>query len=186
MLILASGSPRRRSLLAQVGIPYMVNPSLYKEEAPSHKDPKKFVIAQALGKAKDVAARYPDQWVLGADTVVVFDGEILGKPKHEKDAIRMLKQLSNHKHSVFTGLALVRDDKVYTKAVETKVWFRKMKEREIVDYVRSGEPMDKAGSYGIQGKAAIFIDKINGSYTNVVGLPVSQVYIMLQKAKVME
>lgn len=98
----------------------------------------------------------------------------------------MLKQLSNHKHSVFTGLALVRDDKVYTKAVETKVWFRKMKEREIVDYVRSGEPMDKAGSYGIQGKAAIFIDKINGSYTNVVGLPVSQVYTMLQKAKVME
>ena len=186
MLILASGSPRRRSLLAQVGIPYMVNPSSYKEDAPARKDPEKFVIAQALGKAKDVASRYPDRWVLGADTVVVFDGEILGKPKNEKDAISMLKGLSNHKHSVFTGLALVKDDTVYTKAVETKVWFRKLKEREIVEYVCSGEPMDKAGSYGIQGKAAIFIDKINGSYTNVVGLPVSQVYTMLQKAKVME
>ena len=186
MLILASASPRRRELLSQIGVAYMVNPSTYEEDVPKKKDPAKFVLAQALGKANDVSAKYPGQWVLGADTVVALDGEILGKPKHEKDAIRMLQELSDRKHSVFTGMALVRGKKAYTKVVETKVWFRKLKDSEIKRYVSSGEPLDKAGAYGIQGKAAVFVEKINGSYTNVVGLPQSQVYTMLQKAKIIE
>ena len=96
----------------------------------------------------------------------------------------MLHELSDAKHSVYTGVALVKDDTVITKVVETKVWFRRLTDREIDDYVASGEPMDKAGAYGIQGKAAAFVDKINGSYTNVVGLPLSQVCKMLRKAKV--
>ena len=98
----------------------------------------------------------------------------------------MLHELSVHKHSVFTGIALVRDKKTYTKVVETKVWFRKLKDAEIERYIATQEPFDKAGSYGIQGKAACFVDKINGSYSNVVGLPLSQVYTLLQKAKVIE
>ena len=186
MLILASASPRRRELLSQIGVAYMGNPSTYEADVPKKTDPAKFVLAQALGKANDVSAKYPGQWVLGADTVVALDGEILGKPKHEKDAIRMLQELSDRKHSVFTGMALVRGKKAYTKVVETKVWFRKLKDSEIKRYVSSGEPLDKAGAYGIQGKAAVFVEKINGSYTNVVGLPLSQVYTMLQKAKIIE
>jgi septum formation protein len=184
VLILASGSPRRKELLSQVGIAYMVDPSSFEEETPKHKDPEKYVQAQALGKACDIAVKYHDQWVLGADTVVAFDGKILGKPKSEEDAFTMLKQLSGHKHSVFTGIALVNGNQKIIRVVETKVWFRKISDREIQRYIATGEPMDKAGAYGIQGKAAGFVDKINGSYTNVVGLPLAQVYKMLKKAKV--
>lgn len=184
MLILASGSPRRRELLTQIDIPYMVNPSTYREEAPKKKDPEKFVEAQAVGKAKDVASKYPNQWVLGADTVVVVDDKILGKPRNAKEAKDMLHELSDKKHSVFTAVALVKDDVVRTKVVETKVWFRRLTDQEIDAYVNSGDSLDKAGAYGIQGRAAAFVDKINGSYTNVVGLPLSQVCKMLHKAKV--
>ena len=184
MLILASGSPRRRELLTQAGITYMVNPSTYQEDSPKKKDPEKYVQAQAVGKACDVAEKYPGQWVLGADTIVVIDGEILGKPRNAKEASAMLHRLSNGKHSVLTGVALVRDKDVYTKVVETKVWFRRLTDEEIETYVSSGDPLDKAGAYGIQGRAAAFVDKINGSYTNVVGLPLSQVCRMLHKAKV--
>lgn len=184
MLILASGSPRRRELLTQAGITYMVNPSTYQEDSPKKKDPEKYVQAQAVGKACDVAEKYPGQWVLGADTIVVADGEILGKPRNAKEASSMLHRLSNGKHSVLTGVALVRDKDVYTKVVETKVWFRRLTDKEIEAYVSSGDPLDKAGAYGIQGRAAAFVDKINGSYTNVVGLPLSQVCRMLHKAKV--
>lgn len=184
MLILASGSPRRRELLTQIDIPYMVNPSTYREEAPKKKDPEKFVEAQAVGKAKDVASKYPNQWVLGADTIVVVDEKILGKPRNAKEAKDMLHELSDKKHSVFTAVALVKDDVVRTKVVETKVWFRRLTDQEIDAYVNSGDSLDKAGAYGIQGRAAAFVDKINGSYTNVVGLPLSQVCKMLHKAKV--
>ena len=184
MLILASGSPRRRELLAQIGITYMVNPSSYEDHAPKKKEPEKQVQALATGKACDVAAKYPGQWVLGADTIVAINGKILGKPRNEKEAVAMLHELSNTKHTVYTGVALVKDDKIITKVVETKVWFRRLTDKEIDAYVASGEPMDKAGAYGIQGKAAAFGEKINGSYTNVVGLPLSQVCKMLRKAKV--
>ncbi|WP_296903344.1 nucleoside triphosphate pyrophosphatase, partial [uncultured Megasphaera sp.] len=135
MLILASGSPRRRELLTQIGVAYMVNPSTYHEESPKKKDPQKYVQAQALGKARDVADKYPGQWVLGADTIVAVDGEILGKPKNEKAAAAMLHELSGKKHSVYTGIALIKDKKEYTKVVETKVWFRRLSEKEIKAYV---------------------------------------------------
>jgi len=184
VLILASGSPRRRELLAQIGIAYMVNPSSYNEQSPKKKNPEKYVLAQAAGKARDVVGKFPGQWVLGADTVVAVNGTILGKPRNDKEAIRMLHELSGKKHSVYTGVTLACSDKEYMQVVETKVWFRKLGDREIERYVATGEPMDKAGAYGIQGKAAAFVDKINGSYTNVVGLPLSQVYKMLKKAKV--
>ncbi|MCH4178469.1 MAG: Maf family protein [Megasphaera sp.] len=183
MLILASGSPRRRELLSQAGIAYMVNPSNYTEESSKKKDPEKFAQVQAIGKARDVAAKYPGQWVLGADTIVAIGDTILGKPGNDKEAAAMLKKLSGQKHSVFTGVALVKDDALYTKVVETKVWFRRLDEEEIAAYVATGEPRDKAGAYGIQGKAASFVDKINGSYTNVVGLPLAQVCKLLHKAK---
>lgn len=184
MLILASGSPRRKELLAQVGIAYMVEPSSYDEEAPKRKNPEKYVQAQALGKARDIAGKYPEQWVLGADTVVAVEGKILGKPESEADAFRMLQILSGQKHSVYTGIALVNGHQELTRVVETKVWFRRLSVSEIDKYIATGEPLDKAGAYGIQGKAAGFVDKINGSYTNVVGLPLSQLYKLLKKAKV--
>ena len=112
MLILASGSPRRRELLAQIGITYMVNPSSYEDHAPKKKEPEKQVQTLATGKACDVAAKYPGQWVLGADTIVAIDGKILGKPRNEKEAVSMLHELSNTKHTVYTGVALVKDDKI--------------------------------------------------------------------------
>ena len=111
MLILASGSPRRRELLTQIGVAYMVNPSTYNEESPKKKDPEKYVQAQALGKARDVAEKFPGQWVLGADTIVAIDGEMLGKPKNEAAAIDMLRELSGRKHSVYTGIALINGHK---------------------------------------------------------------------------
>lgn len=184
MLILASGSPRRRELLAQIGITYLVNPSTFDENLVKKKEPEKYVEALAVHKAQDVAVKYPGQWVLGADTVVAVDGKILGKPRSKKEAAAMLRELSNKKHSVYTGVALVNNEKVMTKVVETKVWLRRLSEKEIEHYVASGEPMDKAGAYAIQGRAAAFVEKINGSYTNVVGLPLSQVCKMLHKAKV--
>lgn len=184
MLILASGSPRRRELLAQVGIAYMVNPSTYDEQSPKKKNPERYVLAQAEGKARDVAKKFPGQWVLGADTVVALENEILGKPRNEKEAFHMLRSLSDRKHFVYTGIALVCDKKIYSQVVVTKVWFRHLGDKEIERYIATGEPMDKAGAYGIQGKASVFVDKINGSYSNVVGLPLSQVYQMLKKAKV--
>lgn len=184
MLILASGSPRRRELLTQAGIAYMVNPSTYQEESPKKKNPEKFVQAQAVGKACNVAEKYPGQWVLGADTIVVVEGDVWGKPRNTKEAASMLHTLSNAKHSVLTGVALVRDKEIHAKVVETKVWFRRLTDAEIDAYVASGEPLDKAGAYGIQGHAASFVEKINGSYTNVVGLPMAQVWKMLCKAKV--
>lgn len=184
MLILASGSPRRRELLSQAGIAYMVEPSSFKEQTPKRREPKKFVMFQAEGKARDVAAKYPGQWVLGADTVVAVEDVILGKPHSKEEAAQMLRKLSGRRHSVYTGIALVRNKKAMIDFVETKVWFRHLSDAEIDQYIATGEPMDKAGAYGIQGKAASFVEKINGSYTNVVGLPLAQVYKMLRKAKV--
>ena len=150
MLILASGSPRRRELLTQIGVAYMVNPSSYHEESPKKKDPQKYVQDQALGKARDVAQKFPGQWVLGADTIVALDGVMMGKPKNGTAAMEMLRELSGKKHSVYTGIALINDKKEYTKVVETKVWFRHLTDKEIKSYIASGEPLDKAGAYGIQ------------------------------------
>lgn len=184
LLILASGSPRRRELLAQADIACTVEPSAYEEASPQQAAPADYVVAQALGKARDISQHHAGQWVLGADTVVTVDHMILGKPHSPEEAAAMLRRLSGRSHSVFTGVALVKDRQELSCIVETKVWFRVLADWEISRYVGSGEPMDKAGAYGIQGKAASFVEKIDGSYTNVVGLPLAQVHELLVKAGV--
>lgn len=181
-LILASGSPRRKEILQQVGLSFEVVKSQV-EEVITKTDPAEIVMELSLQKAKDVAKHcdLETSIVLGADTVVAYQGNILGKPKDEEDAMRMLAMLSGQKHSVFTGVSLVSKEKIESFYVETLVEFYPLTEKEIKDYVESKEPMDKAGSYGIQGKAAAFIKGIEGDYYNVVGLPISKTMKKLQK-----
>lgn len=180
MLILASKSPRRGELLTAAGIrfeavPVDVNESILRLEPPGD-----HVRRLALEKARAAFARYPSDLVLGADTIVLVGGEMLGKPRDEQDATRMLRQLSGREHEVLTGLALVSADRTVVEVTRTKVWFNPMTEEEIAEYVGSGEPLDKAGGYGIQGLGSRFIDRIQGSYSNVVGLPVALVYRLLK------
>jgi septum formation protein len=180
-LILASGSPRRKEILEQVGISFEVMKSDV-EEVITKTDPAEIVMELSRQKAEDVFGKLDDPAiVLGADTVVAYDGKILGKPEDEEDAKAMLRMLSGKKHSVFTGVTLVSKKGIESFYEETLVEFYPMNEEEIVAYVLSGEPMDKAGAYGIQGKAAAFIKGIQGDYYNVVGLPIAKVVKKLQK-----
>jgi septum formation protein len=184
-LILASASPRRRQLLEQIRIPFQVLVS-EAEEIWHGTRPEEIVKELALLKAKAAANKFSQETggealLLGADTVVVRDGEILGKPEDEKDAYEMLHSLQGRSHQVFTGVALLEIEKSGQKirflhAEETKVFVHAMTPEEIWDYVRTGEPMDKAGAYGIQGSFAAYIDRIEGDYFNVVGLPLACVY----------
>ncbi|MCQ2492322.1 MAG: Maf family protein [Lachnospiraceae bacterium] len=176
-LILASGSPRRKEILTQVGLSFTVIKSDV-EEVITKTNPAEIVMELSAQKAKDVYDKLqaPDEYlVLGSDTVVAYDGKVLGKPEDEADAFAMLNMLSGKKHSVFTGVTLVSDAGVDTFYEETLVEFYEMSEEEIWTYIKTGEPMDKAGAYGIQGKAAAFIKGISGDYYNVVGLPVAAV-----------
>lgn len=180
VLVLASQSPRRRELLGQVGIVFRAAPSTV-EERITKTAPDEVVRELSFQKAENVASREPEGvWVLGADTVVALDGKILGKPAGAEEAKDMLRQLSGRSHSVYTGVTLYRKTGGKTVAEtfseETKVTFYPMTEEEICRYVDSGDPMDKAGAYGIQGPAAAFIQCIEGDYNNVVGLPVAAVY----------
>ena len=181
-LYLASQSPRRTELLTQVGIDHTVVSSSYEEPNEGHDSPIEMVKAQALGKARCAVGIPEGGIVLGADTIVVLDNEVLGKPQDEADARQMLERLSGRAHSVVTGVALlIKGDEVIFHN-ETKVYFKELAPFEIESYIASGEPMDKAGAYGIQGKGALWVEKIEGSYTNVVGLPVEHVYDELCKA----
>ncbi len=176
-LILASGSPRRKEILTQVGLEFTVIKSDV-EEVITKTDPAEIVMELSAQKAQDVYSKLeaPEEYlVLGSDTVVAFDKKVLGKPEDEEGAYAMLSMLSGRKHSVFTGVTLVSDEGVDTFYEETQVEFYEMTEEEIWAYIRTGEPMDKAGAYGIQGKAAAFIRGIHGDYYNVVGLPVAAV-----------
>lgn len=182
-VILASASPRRRELLNQVGIDPVIMPS-HVEEVIASTEPDQVVMELSAQKAEDVAAAYrgQDVVVIGADTVVVADGKILGKPKDREDAIRMVTLLAGRSHQVYTGVTLVfcgadrgKDGKTVTFAEETEVWIYPMDRPQIERYVDTGEPMDKAGAYGIQGYFAAYIQGIRGDYTNVVGLPVGRV-----------
>lgn len=177
-LILASKSPRRRELLAQVGIPFTVRESCCEEKLIGE-NPEEIVKGLAFRKAEAVLREADGEAVvLGADTVVVLAGEILGKPRDEEEAFRMLQALQGRDHSVYTGVALLcRNGKAPVSfAEETKVFVYPMSEEEIRAYIATGEPMDKAGAYGIQGRFAAFIRRIEGDYTNVVGLPVGRLY----------
>lgn len=181
-LYLASQSPRRTELLTQVGIDHTVVSSSYQEFNEGHDSPIEMVKAQALGKARCAVGIPEGGIVLGADTIVVLDNEVLGKPQDEADARQMLERLSGRSHSVVTGIALLIKGNEVVFHNETKVYFKELAPFEIESYIASGEPMDKAGAYGIQGKGALWVEKIEGSYTNVVGLPVEHVYDELCKA----
>jgi septum formation protein len=172
-LILASASPRRAELLRQVGIPFRLVISGVDEDLQEPADPEDHVRELSRRKAEDVAGRLGFGIVLGADTVVVLDEHILGKPANEKEAVEMLRRLSGRTHQVFTGLTLIdaaRDVSVSHVEI-TEVAFRELTDDEIADYVATGEPLDKAGAYGIQGQGALLVSGINGCYYNVVGLP---------------
>jgi septum formation protein len=180
MLVLASQSPRRSEILRQAGIPFTVRPAAVDETPLPGEAPPDHVLRLAEAKATAVPAR-PDEIVLGADTTVTVDGEIYGKPADAADARRMLEALSGRKHEVITGICLRRGPKTVRDCAVTGVWFANLSPAEIDDYVASGEPMDKAGAYGIQGLASKFIARIEGCYFNVMGLPVSLVYRHLRE-----
>ena len=174
-LILASASPRRKELLEQAGYRFEVIPSTCEEIVPAGLSPKETVEGLAYQKALDVYSLYPDAVVLGADTVVCFDGEILGKPRDKEDAARMLRLLSGQTHEVRTGFALLAKGIEFVSSEAAMVTFFQLTEEEIARYVESGEPMDKAGAYGIQGKGAVLVRSVLGDYFNVVGLPIATV-----------
>lgn len=179
MLVLASSSPRRRQILAAAGIAHTVRPAEVDESVRDGETPESYVERLALAKARATAAG-PGDLVLGADTVVVIDGRILGKPAGPRDAARMLEALSGREHQVLTGICLLHGTRVAQAVETTRVRFVPLAPAEIAAYVASGEPMDKAGAYAIQGLASKFIDSIEGCYFNVVGLPVARVYALLK------
>ncbi|MBN8250566.1 Maf-like protein [Priestia flexa] len=180
-LILASGSPRRKELLQQLHIPFSVHVSNVDEKVNHNYSPSEVVMDLALQKASDVATLYPNHIVLGSDTVVVYKDSILGKPASEAEAVKTLEMLSGKKHQVLTGVALVEGEQVQTFYEKTDVEFWPLTVDEITQYVRTGEPMDKAGSYGIQGLGAVFVKSIQGDYFSVVGLPLSRTIRELRK-----
>ena len=188
-LILASASPRRRELLKQAGVEFEVIPAKG-EEVITKQRPGEVVEELALQKAKEVAAdlEEEDLLLLAADTVVAFDGKILGKPKDRTDAISMLSGLSGNTHSVYTGVAILerkeKVERIWNFHEETQVTMYPMSQAEIEAYVDTGEPMDKAGAYGIQGRCAVFIEKIQGDYNNEVGLPIARIYQEMCRADI--
>jgi septum formation protein len=175
MLILASASPRRHELLVAAAIPHIVRPASIDETRQPGEPPQAYVLRIAAEKAQAVAAA-PDDIVLAADTTVCVDGQVLLKPATTLEASEMLRALSGRQHIVLTGIALRRSARLVTDVSETTVWFDPISEDEIAAYIATGEPMDKAGAYAIQGYASRFARRIEGCYHNVVGLPVSLVY----------
>ncbi len=178
-LILASQSPRRKELLGLCRLPFTVRVADIDETMDSDKSPCDEVARISRLKAEAVD-REPDDVVIAADTIVVCGNEILCKPKDEKDAFRMLRMLSGRGHQVMTGLCVLRGDNVSVCTEVTDIYFRDLTDAEIRSYIRTGEPMDKAGAYGIQGYASLFAERINGDYYNVVGLPVCRLWQILR------
>jgi septum formation protein len=177
-IILASASPRRKDLLGRLGIRFEIIPSNIDEEALDGESPEEHVRRLAGDKALEVAATVPHLWILGADTIVVIDGKILGKPTDRNEAALMLGMLSDRVHTVYTGYALVNarlPDKVRVNHVCSGVHIRQLSQDEIEAYIDTGEPMDKAGAYAVQGIGSAIVADISGSYTNVVGLPLCEV-----------
>lgn len=182
-IVLASASPRRQELLRQIGCAFRVVVSDAEELSGDGISPDRLAAENARRKAKDVAAKEGGNVpVLGADTVVAVDGMILGKPKDAADAARMLRLLSGRQHFVFTGIALAYKGEVYEDVVRTEVWVDELSDGEIAAYISTGEPMDKAGAYAVQGRAAKYIPRIDGSFSNVVGLPLHAVMKLARKA----
>jgi len=187
VLILASKSPRRRYLLTQAGLSFSVIPSSIDETSVPISSPETYVKALSEAKAENVSIKYPEKWVIGADTIVLKDDTILGKPDSKAQARAMLKQLSGQTHQVLTGYAIFCKSKnrKYSETVETQVLFKSLTDKEIEWYINTKEPFDKAGAYAIQGLGTFLVKSINGSYTNVVGLPVCEVVEFLIKEGVL-
>ena len=182
-LILASASPRRAELLRNAAITLSVEPAHVPEQPLPNEAPLEYAQRLAQDKARAVYVRHPDRAVLGADTVVVVDEHLLEKPSDSQDAARMLRLLSGREHQVITGVCLVAPAFERTEAEVTRVTFSHLSEDEIAFYVQTAEPMDKAGAYGIQGIASRWVERIEGCYFNVVGLPLPRVYRMLRAAE---
>lgn len=176
-MILASQSPRRRELLSLITADFKVIPAKGEEILPEGIAPSEAVILLSRQKAAEIYKEYKNETIIASDTVVAIDGKILGKPADEADAAAMLRLLSGRTHSVFTGVCIISPDGGESCfAEETTVEFWQLSEQQIADYVKSGEPMDKAGAYGIQGAGALLVKRINGDYYNVMGLPVGRLY----------
>lgn len=187
VLILASKSPRRRYLLKQAGLSFSVIPSSIDETSVPISSPETYVKALSEAKAENVSIKYPEKWVIGADTIVLKDDAILGKPDSKAQARAMLKQLSGQTHQVLTGYAICCKsiNRKYSETVKTHVLFKSLTDKEIEWYIHTKEPFDKAGAYAIQGLGTFLVKSINGSYTNVVGLPVCEVIEILIKEGVL-
>lgn len=184
-IVLASASPRRSELMALAGIPCSVIAADICEEPLTGEQPEEHVMRLSGEKAREVAATADGRFFIGADTVVVLDGRIMGKPVDEEQAFEMLTALSGRTHQVITGISVFdRETGICrSRSVRTEVFFKSLSDREIRDYIASGCPMDKAGAYAIQGGAVHFIRSISGSYSNVIGLPMTELYELLQEMK---
>jgi septum formation protein len=182
-IILASASPRRREILGITGLRFSVDSSEYEEDMEMGLKPHQLAKFLSAEKARAIASKYPNALVIAADTFIVFKGKFLGKPHTEEEARRMLVLLNGKAHSVITGFTILdtKSRKKLSRSVETKVYFRKMTEQEIESYVGTGEPLDKAGAYAIQGIGAVIVKKIEGDYFNVVGLPLNSLTEALRK-----
>ena len=183
-LILASGSPRRRELLAMIGIgDFIVLPPEGGEQIPHGLPPAQTVCEIAYQKAKNVSKKCDIcDTIIAADTLVYLDGRPLGKPCGPDDAASMLRELSGRRHTVYTGVAVIKDGMHMTEAETTDVFFRYISDTEIAEYINTGEPVDKAGAYGAQGRGAVFIERIEGDFFNVMGLPLCRLYKMLTRS----
>ncbi len=181
-IYLASGSPRRQELLRQIGVDFIVVEHEVMEEKLAEESPAEMVERLAIAKAKNVLqkiSQQPPRPVLSADTIVVIDNEVLGKPKNKEDALRMLSLLSNRTHQVFTAVALIDPSQVAIRVSKSDVTFSTISTEQAENYWETREPQDKAGAYAIQGMASIFIKNINGSYSGIMGLPLYETYNLL-------
>jgi septum formation protein len=187
-IILASGSPRRRDFFNDLGFDFKVITADVDETPSTGENPQTFAVRMAQDKADAVAIQHQDSWVVGADTIVTVDGLILGKPKDADDALKMLMQLNGRRHTVITAYSLIcrHEEFCQTRSVATEVFFHLFSEKVLSAYVQTGEPMDKAGAYGIQGIGSFLVRTINGSCTNVIGLPISDLVTDLLHARVIE
>ena len=181
-IILASRSPRRAFLLKQIGLQFEQIPSHIKENF-NGMQPDDFVLYYSKKKAEEIQKTYPESLIIGADTIVVLNNEIIGKPQNDEDAFQILKKLSGKYHEVLTGVSILFHDSQLSDIAKTKVYFKSISDEDLREYVSTSEPMDKAGAYGIQGYGSQFIDKIEGCYFNVMGFPIPLFYEMCKKFK---
>jgi septum formation protein len=182
-IILASNSPRRKKLLKPIFKNLIIHPSSFQENNEEKINPKKLVEKHALEKAKDVANSYKSGIIIGADTIVVFNGKVLGKPKNKNDAFNMLKKQNGMWTKVISGISVIdiKKNKKYVEHEITKVKMNVMTDEEILNYIKTKDPFDKAGAFGMQDKGAIFVEKIDGCFSTVVGLPLPKLRNMLKK-----